>query len=107
MTALCVGGIDDHVHILLTVPPTIAISKAVQLLKGNSSNWIHKEFQLLKLFAWQDGYGAFTVSKSNLPAVIQYIERQREHHRRQNFQQEYRLLLKKHGVEYDEQYVWG
>ena len=58
-------------------------------------------------FAWQDGYGAFTVSKSNIPSVISYIQNQREHHRKKTFQEEYRELLEKHGIEYDERYIWG
>jgi hypothetical protein len=61
----------------------------------------------LRGFAWQDGYGAFTVSKSNIPSVISYIQNQREHHRKKTFQEEYRELLEKHGIEYDERYIWG
>ena len=68
---------------------------------------MHEAFPALREFAWQDGYGAFTVSKSNLPDVIQYIENQREHHRKKTFQEEYREFLRKHGIEYDERYLWG
>ena len=107
MTALKVGGVEDHVHLVLGLPPTLAPSKAAQLLKGGSSNWIHENFPALSAFKWQDGYGAFTVSKSNLPEVIQYVEGQREHHRKKTFQEEYRALLDKHGVKYDERYLWG
>ena len=106
MTALKVGGIEDHVHILLSAPTKIAPSKAAQLIKGGSSKWIHETFPVLHGFAWQDGYGAFTVSKSNVPQVERYIENQREHHRTRTFQQEFVEFLKRHDVEYDERYLW-
>jgi len=107
MTALQVGGVEDHIHALVTAPPTIAPFQIAQLLKGISSKWIHEEFPSLHHFGWQDGYGAFTVSKSNIPEVIKYIENQREHHRRKTFQEEYLEFLKANGVNYDERYLWG
>jgi putative transposase len=107
MTPLKNGGIEDHVHIVVGLPPTMAPSKAVQLLKGGSSLWIHETFPELADFAWQDGYGAFTVSKSQLPDLIEYVKNQREHHRTRTFQEEYRAFLEKHGIEYDERYLWG
>lgn len=107
MMALQVGGVEDHVHALVNAPPTIAPSQIAQSLKGDSSKWIHEEFPKLRAFAWQDGYGAFTVSKSNLAGVVRYIQNQREHHRQRTFQEEYVEFLQKHGVEYDERYVWG
>jgi REP element-mobilizing transposase RayT len=107
MTALRVGGYEDHVHALVAAPPSLALSQAIQFLKGDSSKWIHEEFPELKGFAWQDGYGAFTVSKSNLPEVVRYIQNQREHHRKRTFQEEYLEFLRRHGIEYDERYVWG
>jgi REP-associated tyrosine transposase len=100
------GGINDHIHMLLGAPPTIAPSKIAQLVKGGSSAWIHETFPELADFAWQDGYAAFTVSKSAIPDVTLYIARQREHHRKMTFQEEYRALLDRHGIEYDERYVW-
>lgn len=106
MTALKIGGVEDHVHLVLGLPAAVALSKAVQLLKGGSSRWIHETFPGLQAFAWQDGYGAFTVSKSGLPDVIRYVEDQRGHHRRRTFQDEYRTLLERHGVAYDERYLW-
>ena len=106
-TALQVGGIEDHVHVVAATPPTLAISKLLQLLKGGSSTWANETIPRLKGFAWQDGYSAFSVSASNLPAVIQYVKTQREHHRQRTFQDEYKTLLAKHGIEFDEQYVWG
>jgi REP element-mobilizing transposase RayT len=105
--ALQVGGIEDHVHIVLAAPPTMAVSKTAQLLKGNSSKWIHETFPDMGAFAWQDGYGAFTISKSQLPDVIKYVTHQREHHRATTFQEEFLALLQRHGIEYDERYVWG
>lgn len=90
----------------VSIPPTLSISKAVQVLKGGSSLWFHDTFRR-SAFAWQDGYGAFTVSKSQLNDVIRYVEAQREHHRRQTFQEEYRGLLERHGIDYDERYLWG
>ncbi|MGH9840329.1 MAG: IS200/IS605 family transposase [Blastocatellia bacterium] len=107
MTALQVGGVEDHIHALLKAPPTLAPSKIAQLLKGGSSLWIHTEFPQLHDFAWQDGYGAFTVNKSMVADVERYIQNQRAHHRQVSFQDEYRAFLDKHGVEYNEQYLWG
>lgn len=107
MTALQVGGVENHIHALVTAPPTIAPSQIAQVLKGESSKWIHQEFSTLRNFEWQDGYAAFTVSKSNIPKVIKYIQNQREHHRRKTFQEEYLEFLQKKGVEFDERYLWG
>ena len=107
LTALQVGGIEDHIHALVTAPPTIAPFQIAQFLKGDSSKWIHEEFSALRNFGWQDGYGAFTVSKSNIPMVIQYIQNQREHHRKKTFQEEYLEFLHANNIEYDERYLWG
>jgi putative transposase len=101
-----IGGIEDHIHMLLGAPPTIAPAKIAQLVKGGSSAWIHEQFPELAEFAWQDGYGAFTVSKSAVPDVSAYIENQREHHRTRTFKEEFRALLDRHGIEYDERYLW-
>jgi len=107
MTALQIGGCDDHIHALVMAPPVIAPSQIAQSLKGDSSKWIHETFPELRDFAWQEGYGAFTVSKSNLESVVAYIQSQRAHHRKIGFQEEHLEFLQKHGVEYDERYVWG
>ena len=107
MTALQVGGTEDHIHVLVMTQPKLSPSQVAQFLKGDSSRWIHEEIPALRDFAWQDGYGAFTVSKSNLPEVVRYIQRQREHHRKKSFQEEYLEFLQKHGIQYDERYVWG
>ena len=88
-------------------PPTLAPSQIAQHLKGDSSKWIHEVFSEWRGFGWQSGYGAFTVSKSNVPEVIRYIQNQREHHRRKTFEEEYVEFLQKHGIEYDARYLWG
>ncbi len=105
MKAIAVGGMEDHTHVLLSFPGTMAIAKAAQLVKGGSSKWMN-EHQGLG-FHWQDGYGAFTVSVSQLNTTIEYINKQPEHHKRRNFQEEFIALLKKHKVDYDPRYVWG
>jgi putative transposase len=106
MVALKIGGLEDHIHAVLEIPPTLPVSKAVQLLKGNSSRWIRLTLPELDTFRWQDGYGVFTVSKSTLPATIRYVERQREAHLKRTFQDEFRALLSRHDVAYDERYFW-
>ena len=107
MTALQIGGFDDHIHVQIIAPATVAPSQIAQYLKGDSSKWIHETFPALHDFAWQEGYAAFTVSKSKLESVVDYIKKQREHHQQRSFQEEYLDFLRKHGVEYDERYVWG
>ena len=106
MKAIEIGGVEDHVHILLSLPATMAISKALQLIKGGSSKWVHETFPEHRLFSWQEGYGAFSVSESRVDSIIHYIKGQEEHHRKMTFQEEFRALLKKHRIEYDERYLW-
>ncbi len=101
MTALQIGGNDDHVHALVQAPPIYSPSEIAQYLKGESSKWIHETFPAMRKFGWQDGYGAFTVSKSDLPDVIRYIQNQREHHNKKTFQEEYLEFLREYGIEYD------
>ncbi|QQL44774.1 IS200/IS605 family transposase [Sulfuriroseicoccus oceanibius] len=104
---LKVGGVDDHVHVLVRVPKTMAVAEAVKRLKAGSSKSLNENRVVSSCrFAWQAGYGAFTVSSSAMGAVKLYIETQREHHRASTFQEEYVKLLKLHGVEYDEAYLW-
>jgi REP element-mobilizing transposase RayT len=105
-TLLAADGWDDHVHLALTVSPMQSISDTVRVLKTNSSKWVHQTYPALGEFAWQDGYGAFSVSKSAMPRVIGYIEGQREHHQKMTFQEEFQALLKGHGIEYNERYRW-
>ena len=107
MTALQIGGCDDHLHALVQAPPIYSPSEITQYLKGESSKWIHEAFPAMCGFGWQDGYGAFTMSKSDLPEVIRYLQNQREHHRKKTFQEEYLEFLNEYGIEYDERYLWG
>jgi putative transposase len=106
-SALQIGGTADHVHVLVFAPASVSPSQIAQFLKGDSSKWIHSEFAGMRNFSWQDGYGAFTVSKSQMPQIIRYIQNQREHHRKKTFQDEYLELLKRHEIQYDERYLWG
>lgn len=106
MTPIQIGGVEDHVHLLLGASPTLAPSKIAQLVKGGSSAWIHDTFPSLRVFSWQDGYGAFTVSRSNVDDVAAYIRGQREHHRHKSFQEEYLAFLQKHGIPYEDRYVF-
>jgi REP element-mobilizing transposase RayT len=100
-----VGGTADHVHLLAGLRATHALATFVQDIKQTSSRWIHETIGINN-FAWQPGYGAFTVSASNCPAVKEYIANQMEHHRVKSFQEEYVAFLQKHGVDYDEKYLW-
>src|SRR5215831_14387488 len=100
MTALAISGTADHLHALLSLPGMMSFAKAVQLIKGGSSKWIHDKFPSRKTFAWQEGYGAFSVSASQVPKTIAYINNQKEHHRRKTFEEEFIELLQKHGIEY-------
>ena len=106
MKALAIGGTIDHLHALLSLPSTMSFAKAVQLIKGGSSKWIHDTFPQYRKFEWQDGYGAFSVSASQVKRTIAYIHNQKEHHRQRSFQDEFLKLLDKHGVNYDLRYVF-
>ena len=99
-----IGGMEDHIHLLLQFPPTLMIADAIKTIKANSSGWMSDE---IGRFAWQQGYGGFGVSKSNIAAVVRYIQNQERHHRRMRFEKEFIALLKKHGIEYDPRYVFG
>jgi putative transposase len=103
--ALMVGGTENHIHILLSLPADVALSKAMQLIKGASSRWMNETHT--KDFAWQQGYGAFTVGVSQQADTIAYIQSQAEHHRKRSFEEEFIAFLKKNNVAYDPRYVWG
>ena len=103
--ALIVGGTENHVHMLLSLPATMPLAKAMQLLKGASSRWMNEKFKTD--FSWQEGYGAFSVSASQVPVVKRYIQNQEEHHRKRDFEQEFVALLRNCGIAYDERYVFG
>ena len=97
----------DHIHLLVSLHSTIAISKIVNVLKSNSSRWIHENIPTAQSFRWQQRYGAFSVSKSGEDRLSQYIQGQKQHHRERSFQEEYLALLVRHGIKYDEKYLWG
>ena len=105
MKALAIGGTMDHLHALLSLPGMMSFSKAVQLIKGGTSKWVHDSFPRLQRFAWQEGYGAFSVSASQVPKTIAYIENQKEHHQKKTFREELLEVLQRHGIEYDPRYI--
>ncbi|MGA7216748.1 MAG: transposase [Candidatus Sulfotelmatobacter sp.] len=105
--AMTIGGVEDHVHALLIVPPSLPLAKAVQYLKGSSSKWINEGRLDGPRFAWQEGYGAFSVSASQTSEVVRYINDQRAHHAKKNFEEEFLAFLKKYGVSYDPVHVLG
>jgi len=106
MTALAVGGAEDHAHALILLPSTLTVAKGVQVIKSGSSKWVHETFPASSSFEWQEGYGAFSVGVSHVQDTIGYIARQVEHHRSRTFQDEFLAILRKHGIEPDE-YTWG
>ena len=106
MKMLAVGGMADHVHLLLSLPATLPISKAIQLIKGGSSKWIHDTFSEHRLFSWQKGYGAFSIGVGDIERTKNYIENQVEHHRKRSFKEEFLIFLKRNGIEFDELYVF-
>lgn len=99
-----IGGMEDHIHLLIEVPPTVSLADTLNVIKTNSSRRMKR---IKPAFAWQQGYGAFGVSKSNMPAVIRYIRNQEHHHEKMAFEVEFITLLKKHGIAYDPKYVFG
>jgi putative transposase len=101
-----VGGVADHVHIAIRLSRTTDIAKVVRELKATTSKWIKTKSPALAKFAWQRGYGAFSVGPADLKALVQYIDAQETHHRKRSFQDEFRAFLKKYGVECDERYLW-
>jgi len=103
---LKVGGYTDHIHILCMLSKKISLMKLLEEVKSHSSKWIKTKGPGYRNFYWQDGYGAFSVNPRGVDRVMAYIANQHEHHRRKNFQAEYREYLKKYKVEYDERYVW-
>jgi len=103
---LIVNGVEDHIHALFALSRTHSIASVVKEIKRTSSGWVKELSPKVAEFHWQGGYGAFSVSQSNLQEVIRYIANQEEHHKRVTFQDEYRAFLKAYGIEYDERYVW-
>jgi REP element-mobilizing transposase RayT len=104
-TPFIIGGTGDHIHILTSVPPTRTLSVFVQNIKAESSRWIKTLDVHYRHFAWQEGYGAFSVSPSLIEKTVTYIQGQEEHHRKHTFQEEYKAFLDAYGIEYDERYM--
>ena len=102
--SLRTGGVADHIHALFSLSRTVSIADVVEEVKKGSSKWVKQ--QGVPSFAWQAGYAAFSISESQKPAVLRYIEQQVEHHKKESFQEEVRTFLMRHGVAYDERYVW-
>lgn len=105
-TLLKIGGIEDHVHLLAKLSPSIAISDVLRTVKANSSRWINERLDVSQKFEWQSGYAAFSVSESQMPAVYEYIANQAEHHRKKTFEEEFLAILRKHQIDFDMQYVF-
>ena len=103
---ICAGGMHDHVHLCASLPSTITIADFVSVVKSNSSRWVHESFPKRRAFAWQEGYGAFSVSKSAETNVTRYIRNQQHHHRKRSFKEEFLKFLDKYEIEYDERYLW-
>lgn len=101
-----VGGTDNHVHIACTLPRTLAISKLLEEIKKTSSAWMKRQDATFAKFAWQTGYGAFSLGQSQLQTLIRYIDNQEEHHRNRTFEDELIDTLRKYNVEYDARYLW-
>ena len=105
--AIEVGGVCDHVHILTTLPKTMAVADFVRTIKANSSKWIRQISDYYLPFCWQDGYGAFSVSPSLIEKTVNYIRNQEKHHKKISFRDEYKLFLERYGIDYDERYAFG
>lgn len=100
-----IGGVENHVHILATLPKTMALSDYVRTIKAESSHWIKGLGEWYRMFSWQEGYGAFSVSSSVVPATVSYICGQEEHHRKETFAEEYKRFLDAYNMDYDERYI--
>jgi len=103
---ITMNGTEDHLHVLFRLGRKIALAAVVEEIKTSSSKWIKTKGSAYKGFHWQNGYGAFSIGQSGVEALTKYIAKQKEHHRRTTFQDEFRSFLKKYGIEYDERYVW-
>ncbi len=106
-TPVVIGGTADHVHVLMQTPADLAVADCLRVVKANSSRWVKEKWPERRAFGWQGGYGAFSVSESSRAKVICYIQGQAGHHLKMSFQDEFLGLLRRHGVEFDERYVWG
>jgi len=104
--ALIINGVEDHIHALVSLSRKFTVMKVIQDSKTETSKWLKKQTACVRDFSWQAGYGAFSVSESNIPQLRKYIEDQEEHHRKMTFQEEFRELCRRHGIELDERYAW-
>lgn len=104
--SLIINGTQDHVHMLVEIPSSISVSELMKFVKGNSSRWVNQSRDTKEIFAWQDGYAAFSVSKSAIPRVFHYIKNQENHHKKRSFQDEVINFLEKHSISYNDQYIW-
>lgn len=102
MKVMAIGGIEDHVHLLVSLPSTLSVATALQRLKGNSSKWLHETFPEMRAFNWQGGYGAFSIGVSGIEATTRYIQQQEKRHQRLSFQDELKVMLHRHGIEFEE-----
>lgn len=100
------GGTANHIHLLVSLPRKIDVSELIGDIKRDSSTWIKKQHAKFSEFYWQKGYGAFSIGQSQVETVIRYIKNQKQHHEKQDFKDEFRALLKKYEIDYDERYVW-
>ena len=103
---LAIGGMPDHIHILFGLRPSQSLSEIMKVVKGESAKWINQNGFISGKFSWQEGYGAFSYSKSHIPAVVNYILTQEKHHKKTSFIEEYKELLEKFGIEYQEQFLF-
>ena len=103
---LAINSTEDHMHLLISIYPNIEISKIIQIIKAKSSNWINDQFYKNRKFKWQNGYAAFSVSYSNKDSVINYIKKQKEHHKRINFEDEFKLFLERNNIKYNSKYIF-
>jgi putative transposase len=106
--AVCleIGGVSDHIHVLAGIPPSIAVADLIRDLKVSSTKWLQQTVLQRGSFAWQEGYGAFSVSRGHIDPVAQYIRNQEKHHKNVSFREEFLRILDKNGVKYDEKYLW-
>ena len=102
-----IGGMPDHLHMVVRTRPDLSVAELVRLVKANSSKWVNERPDSIGRFAWQEGYGAFSVSSSQLAGVCEYVRNQAEHHRTRTFQEEYVEFLRRHEIEFDETYLWS
>jgi len=105
--AMIVGGVSDHVHALVSLSSSMSLSEAIRILKLTSSKWINDTYFSDRSFTWQHGYGAFSVGLSSRDATVASIRNQEAHHQQLSFQDEFRYFLSRHGIAWDEKYIWG